>query len=66
MHVPLPVLVVGGIAVGAVILVFVFLMLAAVRMLFAMAELLGGLLLVGVVVFIVYKVFLESSPEESR
>lgn len=63
MHVPLPVIAIAAIAVLAVGFVFVMMMLAAVRLFFAVIELFGGLLLVAVVAFIVWKLLFASDGE---
>lgn len=62
----MPVIAIGALAVLAVGFVFVFLLLAAVRLFFAIIELFGGLLLIAVVGFIVWKVFLQDHSPDRR
>ena len=54
---------IAAIAVLAVGFVFVLMLLAAVRLFFAVIELLGGILIVAVLAFIVWKLFFEPDPE---
>ena len=63
MHVPLPVIAIAAVAVLAVGFVFVLMLLAAVRLFFAVIELFGVLLLVLVLGFIIWKLFFEPDPE---
>ena len=66
MRVPLPVLAIGALAVLVVGFVFVFMVLAAVRLFFAVIELFGALLLVLVVGFIVWKLFFAGHKESGQ